>query len=286
MRQFELCVHKPAPNGPFLLCTSTQAANDFNTLFAVLHADPGRYCADDPNVFPSAIGRSFYESVFPKKYVHLGWSSYAAVWLSRIPRLIPGHFISIASNGEVREAFAKQAAEDWKFFLSLRSAELRQGGRLVVVLPALNDEGVAGFEPLFNLANQVLAEMVSDRVISAQERGRMVLGAHPRTRAQLLEPFGSEGQFCGLTVEHYEQFALPDAAWAEFEDNGDKEMLVGRHAGFFRSVFAPSLATAIDPPKRHRVFADELENRLKRHLAERPRPFHSLAQTIVLAKRS
>ena len=271
---------------PILVVHIDQAANDFNTLFDVLHTDPERYAADDPNVFPSAIGRSFYESVFPKGYVHLGWSSYAAVWLRRIPRLIPGHFISIASNGEVREAFAKQAAEDWKFFLSLRSAELRPGGRLVVVLPGLNDEGVTGFEPLFNLANRVLADMVSDRVIAAQERAEMVLGAHPRTRAQLLEPFGSEGQFCGLIVERYEQFALPDAAWAEFEDNGDKETLVSRHAGFFRSVFVPSLGTAIDNPEKRRGFTDELENRLKRRLAERPRPFHSLAQAIVLAKRS
>jgi hypothetical protein len=271
---------------PILVAHIDQAANDFNTLFEVLHTDPERYCADDLNVFPSAIGRSFYESVFPKKYVHLGWSSYAAVWLSRIPRLIPGHFISIASNGEVRQAFAKQAADDWKFFLSLRSAELRLGGRLVVVLPGLSDEGIAGFEPLFNLANQVLADMVLDTVIAAQERAQMVLGAYPRTRAQLLEPFGSEGHFCGLTVEHCELFELPDAAWAEFEDNGDKEMLVSRHAGFFRSIFVPSLATAIDNPEKRQVFADELENRLKRRLAERPRPFHSLAQTIVLAKRS
>jgi hypothetical protein len=43
-----------------------QAANDFNTLFGVLHSDPERYSLDDPDVFPSAIGRSFYNSVFPK----------------------------------------------------------------------------------------------------------------------------------------------------------------------------------------------------------------------------
>jgi hypothetical protein len=41
-----------------------QHANDFNALFDVLHSDPERYSMDDPNVFPSAIGRSFYENVF------------------------------------------------------------------------------------------------------------------------------------------------------------------------------------------------------------------------------
>ena len=99
------------PDRPILVMHIDQAANDFNTLFEVLHSDPQRYSVDDPNVFPSAIGRSFYESVFPKDYVHLGWSSYAAVWLSRIPTLIPGHFVAIASTGDTREVFERQGAE-------------------------------------------------------------------------------------------------------------------------------------------------------------------------------
>jgi hypothetical protein len=61
-----------------------QPANDFNTLFEVLNADPDRYALDDANIFPCAIGRSFYESVLPPDSVHLGWCAYAAVWLSRI----------------------------------------------------------------------------------------------------------------------------------------------------------------------------------------------------------
>ena|SRR5580698_5672922 len=67
-----------------------QPANDFNTLFEVLGTDPDRYGLGEPNVFPCAIGRSFYERVLPPESVHLGWCSYAAMWLSRIPTLIPG----------------------------------------------------------------------------------------------------------------------------------------------------------------------------------------------------
>src|SRR6516162_465277 len=88
---------------------------------------PDRYILDDPNVFPTAIGRSFYESVLPPSSVHLGWSSYAAVWLSRVPTLIPGHFIALASTGPVRAEFDRQAAKDWEVFLSLRARELRPG---------------------------------------------------------------------------------------------------------------------------------------------------------------
>jgi hypothetical protein len=76
-----------------------QPSNDFTTLIAVLDSDPDRYVLDESHVFPAVIGRSFYESVLPPGSVHLGWSSYAAVWLSRIPTLIPGHFFSALSTG-------------------------------------------------------------------------------------------------------------------------------------------------------------------------------------------
>lgn len=273
------------PDRPICVVHVDQAANDFNTLFDVLHSDPERYSANDPNIFPSAIGRSFYEKVFPKEHIHLAWSSYAAVWLSRIPMPVPGHFVVLASTGEVRSAFERQAADDWKTFLSLRANELRQGGRLVVVLPALSDEGAAdGFEPLFRQANEVLAEMVSEGAIAAEERARMVLGAYPRRRSELLAPFGTGGQFCGLSVEHCELMQVPDEAWADYKRDGDKEVLSTRHARFFRSIFVPSLASAIGDEVKRSVFPDCMEEKLKRRLAERSTPLQSFAQTIVLSK--
>jgi hypothetical protein len=47
------------PDRPIFEVHIDQAANDFNTLFDVLRGDPERYSVDDPNIFPSAIGRSF-----------------------------------------------------------------------------------------------------------------------------------------------------------------------------------------------------------------------------------
>ena len=263
-----------------------QHANDFNTLFDVLNNDPERYSADDPNVFPFAIGRSFYENVFPREQVDLGWCSYAAVWLRHIPALIPGHFMSVACTGEVRAAFDLQASDDWRLFLSLRARELRTGGRLVVVLPGLSDEGVTGFEPLFNSANEILGEMVDEGLVRADERKRMVLGAYPRRRAQLIEPFAQEGQFQTLTVERCELLELPDAAWTDYQLDSNVESLGSRHAAFFRAIFVPSLALAISDTGGRLAFADRLEQKLIRRLCERPAPFHSFVQTMVLAKKA
>jgi hypothetical protein len=261
-----------------------QHANDFNTLFDVLHRDPERYALDDPNVFPCAIGRSFYESVFPQGQVDLGWCSYAAVWLRRIPALIPGHFMSLSCTGDVRAAFDLQAAADWRLFLSLRARELRAGGRLVIVLPGLSDTGGSGLEPVFNSANTVLAELVDERVIDDDERKRMVLGSYPRRRAQLLEPFRADGQFQSLSVEHCELLDLPDVAWTDYQVNGDLQSLVSRHAAFFRAIFVPSLSSSISDARKRDTFADCLEQKLKKRLSECPTPLHSFVQVMVLAK--
>jgi hypothetical protein len=274
------------PEHPICVVHVDQAANDFSTLFAVVQRDPDRYCADDPQVFPFAIGRSFYENVFPKESIDLGWSSYAAIWLSRTPALIPGHFMSPASRGEVRAAFQRQAAEDWRAFLSLRASELRPGGRLVIVLPGLNDEGASGLEDFFNGANAVLAELVVDGVITATERSHMVLGSFPRRRVELLEPFRADGVFRGLRVEHCEVSQLPDAAWLDYEHDWNKEVLANRHAGFFRAIFVPSLASGLTNDEARASFADAVAQRLKGRVLERPMPLHTFVQTMVVAKQS
>jgi hypothetical protein len=266
-----------------------QPSNDFNTLFEVLDADPDRYALDEPNVFPGAIGRSFYESVLPPGSVDLGWCSYAAVWLSRVPTLIPGHFASIRSTGRVRAEFERQGEQDWEAFLSLRARELRAGGRLVVVLPALTDDGLSGFENIMDQANVALTEMVADGALMAEERARMALRAYPRRKSDLLAPFALDGHFKDLTVEDFEMSTLADGAWTDYERDGNKEALATKQALFFRSVFMPSLASALERVRSGdaealRIFGDHLEAGLKRRLASQPAAMHSFVQTIVLAK--
>jgi hypothetical protein len=209
------------------------------------------------------------------------------MWLSRIPALIPGHFVARRSTGPEHAAFERQAAEDWEAFLSLRARELRSGGRLVVVLAALNDDGVSGLEDLMDHANAVLAELVDEGAIRADERERMVLGTCPRRRCDLLAPFQVRGQFQDLRVECCDLAPLADPAWADYERDGNVEALVTKHALFFRSVFVPSLALALSQAhdvERRRIFADRFENGLKRRLANQLAPLHSFAQTMVLAK--
>lgn len=221
------------PSRPVLVFHIDQPSNDFNSLFEVLHADPNRYVTDEPDVYPAAIGKSFYEKVLPRASVHVGWSSYAAVWLSRVPARIPDHILAVRSTSPARAQFEHQAAQDWEAFLALRAQELRPGGRLLVVLPGLGDDGSSGFESLFDNASGVLQEMVGDGVLTSEEWARMVVPSHPRRRRELLGPFENDGEFQKLAVEDFAMLEVADSAWAQYERDGDKDALINKRTLFF-----------------------------------------------------
>ncbi len=236
--------------------------NDFSTLFQTLHDDPDSYLRNQPNVFADAVGRSFYESLLPPAQVSLGWSSYAAHWLSRVPAYIPGHFHDLRATGAAREAFDAQAATDWRTFLSLRALELRPTGRLVIALAAVDETGFHGTGTLYDAGNDSIAELVARGTISASERARMVTPTRMRGRAHLLMPFAETGSFAGLTVEHCEVSQSAEAAWDAYRTHGNSTLLATDRARFFRSVFIPTLTTALDPNRTaadRLAFADALE---------------------------
>jgi hypothetical protein len=278
------------PRRPVVIYHVDQASNDFNALFRALDGDPDRYVVDEPNVFPCAIGRSFYGSVLPPETVDIGWSSYAVVWLSRIPMLIPGHFHSARSTGAVRAEFDRQGVQDWESFLSLRAKELRPGGHLMVVLPSVAYGGdLPAFLDLLDQANVVLAEMVAQGAITSDERARMVLGSYARARRDLLAPFDAQGRFRELIVEHCETLAPVDTAWVNYQHDGDKEVLATTYTQFFRSTFMPSLASALAGSGDAGVvrdFGNRLEAGLRQRMTNRPAPLGLLAEVIVVAKQS
>jgi hypothetical protein len=278
------------PSRPLVIYHVDQASNDFNALFKALDSDPDRYAVDEPNVFSCAIGRSFYRSVLPPETVDIGWSSYAVVWLSRIPTPIPGHFHSRRSTGAVRAEFDRQGEQDWESFLSLRATELRPGGHLMVVLPRADDAGgLPGFLDLLDQANIVLAEMVAQGAITSDERTRMVLGSHARTRRDLLAPFDAQGRFRQLIVKYCETLAPVDAAWVNYQHDGDKEILATTHTKFFRSTHVPSLASALEGSGDERVvrdFGKRLEEGLRQRMKDRPAPLGLLAEVIIVARQS
>jgi hypothetical protein len=112
----------------------------------------------------------------------------------------------------------------------IASARTRPGGRLVVVQPALDDNGWSGYEELCDHTNAALAEMVEDGLITPDERTKMVLGALLRRKCDLLAPFQRDGGFQNLHVESCELAGLPDPAWADYMQDGNAEAVAAQPA--------------------------------------------------------
>jgi len=262
--------------------------NDFSALFQTLAFDPDSYLRDDPRVFPSAIGRSFYEQILPDSTVTLGWSSWAVQWLSRVPGLIPDQVqVAYSQDTAAREAFYQQAAEDWRCFLNHRAAELRPGGRLVVLSMALDDRGDFGYRPCVVAIYGAVLDLVDEGFITMEEARRMVIPTIGRSRQDFMAPFVDTGSFAGLALQEIDIFYGEDRIWTEFQSHGDAGMYAARWAAFSRASVCPTLAASLDNKEvRAAEFIDRMEARMIARLKIVPEPILIPLAKMVLAKES
>ena len=248
--------------------------NDFSALFQALSSDPDSYLAGDPAVFASAVGRSFYEQLLPRDRVMLGWSSWAVQWLSRTPAIIPDHIqVAYSHDAAARVAFNRQAAEDWRTFLTARSLEMRQDARLVVLTMALDENGAFGYQPLLQAMVDTLATLTDEGLIRTEEVYHMAIPTVGRSRAELSAPFEETGRVADLSIEHLDVFATEDRIWTEYEQRHDAQVFGEQWAKFSRASVFPTLAAALtggEADPRRAKFFDRLEAGVAARLAAAP----------------
>jgi hypothetical protein len=262
--------------------------NDFTALFRVLSSDPNSYLRGDPAIFPSVVGRSFYEQILPSSSVTLGWTSWAVQWLSRVPALIPDQVqVAYSQDATVRAAFYQQAAEDWRCFLVHRAAELRPGGRLIVLSMALDDRGDFGYKPAVAAIYGAVLDLVGEDFINREEARRMLIPTVGRSRQDFMAPFAETGSFAGLTLEEIEVFYGEDRIWTEFQGHGDARQYAARWAAFSRASVCPTLAASLnDKELRAAEFIDRMETRMIARLEVAPEPMLIPLAKMVLVKES
>ncbi|HEY5410364.1 MAG TPA: hypothetical protein VIJ94_06525, partial [Caulobacteraceae bacterium] len=88
------------PDRPIEVIHTDLPSNDFTSLFTTLSEDPASYLAGQPRVFPSAIGRSYFEPILPPGRVNLGWNTWTLHWLSRNPVEVGDHVLGVYSGSD------------------------------------------------------------------------------------------------------------------------------------------------------------------------------------------
>ncbi|KWX68022.1 SAM-dependent methyltransferase [Mycobacterium sp. NAZ190054] len=277
------------PEHSVMVVHTDRPDNDFSELFHVLENDPDSYLRKDRAVFASAIGRSFYSQILPSNSVHLGWSSWAVHWLTRVPCDIEGHIqVNFCSDERVRAAFARQAAHDWHEFVAFRGRELSPGGRLVVMTMAVGDDDDSGFGPLMSALLDALDELTGDGLLTAGEMGQMCIPTVGRRAVDFVAPFAPSGRFEQLEIEHLEIFDAADRFWDRYRNDGDARTFGARWAGFARASVFPALTPALrggasDP--RITEFFERLETGVAERMSASPEPTRIPLAHVVLIKR-
>lgn len=110
------------------------------------------------------IGKSFYEQVLPPNSVNLGWSSYAAVWLSRPPAVIPDSIFPACATGAARVAFEQQAAGSPR-------EKPKAGPAALVLLVGVHDRTRARHYPVHTLLKRRETGAARSRKIAQQFAG-------------------------------------------------------------------------------------------------------------------
>lgn len=278
-----------APSVPVTVVHVDQPGNDFASLFALLNDSPDSYLRLHANVYAAAIGRSFFEPVLPPGSVTLGWTSFAAMWLSSFPREASGYVFPTLAPPDVLERLRAQAASDWRSFVAARGSELRRGGRLVVLVAGPPVQGSVGSKPLMQAAATALRQMVSEGLLSEAACARAFVPTLPRSAAQLRAPF-AEGDFAGLSIEEQEDwFDLPDGAWERYRQDGDLAGLMDAYIAFFQATFQPSLLHSMEPlgsASKRKAIADGLEAAIRLMIEAQPQPCAKIPLHMVVLRRT
>jgi hypothetical protein len=245
--------------------------NDFSTLFHTLIDSEDSYLKDSAEIYPSAIGRSYFEQILPANSVDIAWNSWTLQWMSENPVEDPDFLYGAFSPHEwVREAVAQQLEKDWRAFLRLRAIELAPGGRMLCLFGSRGDTTL-GWEWIAGALWSVILEMWREGLISEAEKLRINLPLGPRGVDAIRQPFDREGVFSGLRLLHAEVMQSPDPYWPEFQKTQNAAQLGENWKNFMKAVFAPVIRTQLDPSSHASGRVDEIFERFAVAVAASPR---------------
>jgi S-adenosylmethionine-dependent carboxyl methyltransferase len=237
--QIKTLATKAGKSGIPITVTHTDLpTNDWTTLFQTVLSSPDSYLTDESNVFCFASGTSIYQQIFPPNHIAFGYSAITEHRLGRKPCDIPDEIWSARATGKVRDAWAAQAKADWHAFLQYRALEMQPSARLLIVGSGANQQGDSGAEGLIDLANAMLQQLVKDGTLYPEEYKEMAIPTYYRAAQEWKEPLTPDSNLAQvLSLDHFEEFALPDIYLERFEQDGDAKTFAEAYAGFFKAAF-------------------------------------------------
>jgi hypothetical protein len=259
---------------------SDLASNNFAGLFANLEEArrAGLLAAD---VYPGAVGGSFYGPLLPPGTVHLATCFNSLHWLDRLPavpmpdsvvyRRPDPHRPGPAPAPEVTAAFTRQAERDLVAFLGCRARELVPGGQLLLAGPGDTDRASV-CNGLGDILNDACLDLVAAGRLARERYERLTIPVYFRTLDELLAPLEREGSPVrgAFAVERAESLEVAAPFLVEFQHGGVPAEYAGAYTGFLRAVTEPVVRAALDQSEGSEGTVDRLYERIRARLLAEP----------------
>lgn len=244
---------------PIWLHYEDQATNDWKSVFALAHQLSQSLQGSDStivalkryfdNVFITGCGTSFFERCYPPRSIHFGFSATAMHWLSDPPTtgFSDALHCSASKDATARALYQEQAAKDWEQILICRASELTDGGEMVLINLATDNDGqflgstsntkIQIFEQFF----QIWSAMNDEGRITEGELKATRFANYYRSEAEIRKPFEDESgsvRQARLQLVSVEMKVVPCFYKAYREANPDK-----MDARSFAEWYVPTLRT-------------------------------------------
>jgi gibberellin A4 carboxyl methyltransferase len=258
---------------------SDLASNNFNQLFANL--EQARRAGElAGEVYPSALGGSFYHPLLPPGTVHLATCFNSIQWLDQLPSVrLPGVAyrrphpprLGLTVSPEATTAFTHQAEQDLTRFLECRARELVPRGKLLVSSPGDTDQACVG-DGLSDVLNDACLDLVDAGRLKREEYERLKMPAYFRTVAELLAPLEREDSPLrgAFAVDRAGALEVPVPFFVEFRRGGDVMAYVAAYTGFIRAISEPVIRASLGRNNGEAAAIDSLYERIRARLVAEP----------------
>ncbi|TVU16471.1 hypothetical protein EJB05_40039 [Eragrostis curvula] len=261
------------PPPEFCFYFSDLPSNDFNTLFHLLPDHSAE--ASRRRYFGAGVPGSFYDRLFPERFINMFSSTFSLHWLSQVPGEVLDKRSAAYNKGKVfvhgaSEAtglsYKRQFQSDLARFLRCRAAELKPGGAMFLVClgrpssTAPTDQGTVRY--LFGAMFQdAWADLVDQGLMDGEKMDIFNVPVYAPTLEEFRDVVDADGSFRINRLELV--VGSPPVV-----DRADDPGAVGRAvANNERSL----LGALVDAHVGNKALGDELFRRLQRRAEERAR---------------
>jgi hypothetical protein len=256
-------IRRTYPDVPISVIHNDVLANDWATLLKNLRDADGYLSVPGGPITPLISATSFYKPVTPRGLVDLGTSFAAIQWLGEPGPVNSGSALYFDQlEGTLRTDMARQAHADWTRFLELRADELAPGGRMVIDMMGMGEDGAAAGHDAWRHVRSIAEELVAEGLLEQERLDGYVIPVYERTLDEARLPFSQDvGQ--RLSLEHMSIADSPNPAAERYRETGDAPAFARGFVGFFRAFSEPSLRAGLDLTEGA---SDELYRRLEGRL--------------------